>query len=117
MGIDYTAGVFFGTFAKDGSAASKKIEAVLNEAEDEARAVDGAPDVTVRRHGNSWTGEFTYAIHHGETHTLTTRGAGHAGPFAPMTGKEQDIREAMARLGVTPEDFEPIGHYAFQDVW
>ena len=106
--------MFFGTFAKSGSAAADALKALQNEAsgEFEFDKVDG---VFVTQHGNAWSGDFAYAIAQAGS-AFTTHG-GHSKAVAVGDAKPDAIKAAIATLGLSVDDFEPIGFYLYLDVW
>lgn len=117
MGVDYTSGVLYGTFAREGTAAHKKLESIIETADSAEADVEGVDLAFVHRHGNSWTGDFCYAIECRGSSSLTTRDSGITGPIAVSEGAPDAIRQAIASLGLQEGDLGPIGHYLYTDVW
>lgn len=116
MGVDYTSGAFFGTFAIPGS----KAEAALKALQDEETGdflFEMVPGIHVGRHGNSWSGDFCYAIEKDGGESFTTRSGGHSGPLVYQEADEASVKRAIASLGCDESDFEPIGFYLYLDVW
>lgn len=116
MGVDYTSGAFFGTFAIPGSKAEAAIKA-LRSKESGCLEFDKVPGVSVGQHGNSWSGEFCYSIEKDGGESFTTRSGGHSGPLVYQEADEASVKSAIALLGCDESDFEPIGFYLYLDVW
>jgi len=116
MGVDYTSGAFFGTFAIPGSKAESVIKA-LQDAETGDFEFDKVPGVGIGRHGNSWSGDFCYAFQKSGGESFTSRSGGHSGPLVYQEADEASIKSAIASLGCDESDFEPIGFYLYLDVW
>lgn len=115
MGVDYTSGAFFGTFAIQDSVAHKELERRYAESDGEIK-IDLVPGVSVARHGNSYSGDFCYAIKQSGS-AFVSRGGGHSGPFEIQDARPEAIKDSIANLGLNVEDFEPIGFYLYLDVW
>jgi hypothetical protein len=115
VGIDYTFGAFFGAFAKEGSAAHEALEKMWLDGDGEIRL--DREGVGASRHGNSWSGDFCYAIKQTPSIAFTSRSGGHSKAFALEDARPQLIIDTIAALGLNIEDFEPIGFYVYLDVW
>ena len=115
VGIDYTSGAFFGAFAKEGSAAHVALEKLWLDGDGEIRL--DREGVGASKHGNSWSGDFCYAIKQTPSIAFTSRSGGHSKAFALEDARPQSIVDTIATLGLSIEDFEPIGFYVYLDVW
>jgi hypothetical protein len=116
MGVDYTSGAFFGTFAKSGSVAEQRLQGLRDDESGEF-VFDQVPGVSVGQHGNAWSGKYEYAIKQTGGAAFASRSGGHSQPFKLSDAKPELIIEAMGRLGLSQDDFEPIGFYLYLDVW
>jgi hypothetical protein len=116
VGVDYTSGGFFGTFAKDGSAAADVLGKLYRDAEGDP-TFDAVPNITLSQHGNAYSGEHAYSIQQRGEVSFTTRAGGHSAPMTLTDARPEAIRESIAALGLNESDFEPIGFYLYLDVW
>lgn len=116
MGIDYTSGIFFGTFAKDGTPAHRQLRKLYEEEEDEV-SIEAVRTAFICRHGNSIAGAYRFAVRVGDGHSFSSRGSGQRGPFTIDPGSSADVVAAIKALDLSPEDFEGVGFWVYQDVW
>ena len=114
MGIDYTAGLTYGTFAKDGSTAARTIEGMLEESGDSKVEIDGG--VSLTRVGNGLAGRYFFGIETGSV-SFTSRGGGYGSLVDVPPSDRAMILAAIGALGFSELDFEPIGYRATLDVW
>jgi hypothetical protein len=115
MGVDRTAGLMFGAFAKPGSAAESALKAFCNHDNGEFMfdAIDG---VCACRHGDAYSGDYAYALT--STDRPPTAGdGGHSGPIETPIGGRALIERAIAELRCDASDFEPIAFYLYLDIW